>query len=79
MPDDLFYQIRHIKTFREITGNDNGGIWCIRWPDGQEPQIFNDRNESIKFNIDDIHMAEYIVTMNNFVMNLIKEVESKYE
>jgi hypothetical protein len=79
MSDDLYYQIRHLKTFRSLTGNDNGGIFCVRWKNGEDPEVFNDRDESINLKIDDIHMAEYIASLNNFVMNLIKEVESKYE
>jgi hypothetical protein len=78
MSDDLFYRMRHLKTFKNLTGNDNGGIWCIKWNDGESPMIYNDRDESIKFYVDNIHLAEYIVSLHNFGGSLIKEVESKY-
>jgi hypothetical protein len=76
---ELFYNLRHLKTFRDMTGNDNGGIWSIMWKDGSEPMIYNDRDKSIAFYVSDIHLAEYIVSLNNMIGRLIKEVESKYE
>jgi hypothetical protein len=75
---DLYIQIRHLKTFKELSGNENGGIWCIRWLDGQEIEVFNDKSK-MKFNVPDIHLAEYIVSMHNYLNSLIKEVESKYD
>jgi hypothetical protein len=78
MPSELFYTMRHLKTFKEITGNDNGGIWCIKWNDGHSPMIYNDKNESIKFYVDDIQLAEYIVTLHNTNRKFLKEIESKY-
>lgn len=79
MKNDLFYQIRHLKTFRKLSGNENGGIWCVRWLDGKNPEVYNDRNESIKFTVPDIHLAEYVASLHNSLNTFIKEVESKYD
>lgn len=65
-------RIDHIKNFQKITGNDNGGIWNIRWDGGKDPVIYNDRNKTVEFTIDDIHMAEYIVSLHNFMVNILK-------
>lgn len=78
MKDELYYTLRHLKTFKDISNNYNGGIWCIKWNNGENPMIYNDRNESIKFYVDNIHLAEYIVSLHNYSEILIKEVESKY-
>jgi hypothetical protein len=78
MKDELFYDIRHLKLFKETTGNDNGGVWRIKWNDGDRPMIYNDKDESIKFYVDDIQLAVYIVSLHNCSKILIKEVESKY-
>lgn len=78
MSEDLFYQILNLKTFKETTGNDNGGVWRIKWNDGEIPMIYNDKDESIKFYVDDIQLAVYIVSLHNYSKTLIKEVESNY-
>ena len=75
----LFYNLRHLKMFRDMTGNDNGGIWSIIWKDGSEPMIYNDLDKSISFYVPDIHLAEYIVSLHNMSERMIKELESKYD
>jgi hypothetical protein len=79
MENDLFYMLRHLKTFKDITGNNNGGIWCIRWNDGEDPMIYNDKDETIKFYVPDIQLAEYIASLHNYNNELVKEIESKYQ
>ena len=78
MENDLFYMMRHLKTFKKLTHNDNGGIWCIKWNDGEDPMIYDDKDVSIKFHVPDIQLAEYIVSLHNYSNVLVKEVELKY-
>lgn len=78
MENDLFYNIRHLKAFKEMSGNDNGGIWCVKWKDGEDPLVYNDLDEKINFHVNDIQLAEYVASLHNMLGRLIKEVESKY-
>ena len=76
MEDDLFYNLRHIKTFKKLSNNDDS-VWRIRWEDGREIEVYNTIN-NVSFNVPDIHLAEYICTLHNTSKMMIKEVESKY-
>lgn len=74
------WMIKHLKTFAKVTGNDNGGTWRIKWVDGAgDPLIYNNKNESIKFNVSDIMLAEYIVSLHNYTHQFIKEIEKHNE
>ena len=77
MEDDLFYNLRHIKTFKKLSNNDDS-VWRIRWEDGREIEVYNTIT-NVSFNVPDIHLAEYICTLHNTSNMMIKEVESKYE
>ena len=76
MEDDLFYNLRHIKTFKKLSNNDDS-VWRIRWEDGREIEVYNTIT-NVSFNVPDIHLAEYICTLHNTSNMMIKEVESKY-
>ena len=76
---DLFYNLRHLKVFRERTKND-GNVWSYRWPDGDEIEMFDKLTDKPLFKMGhDVHLAEYICSLHNMSARLIKEVESKYE
>ena len=77
MEDDLFYNLRHIKTFKKLSNNEDS-VWRIRWEDGREIEVYNTIT-NVSFNVPDIHLAEYICTLHNTSNMMIKEVESKYE
>ena len=76
MEDDLFYNLRHIKTFKKLSNNEDS-VWRIRWEDGREIEVYNTIT-NVSFNVPDIHLAEYICTLHNTSNMMIKEVESKY-
>lgn len=77
MEDDLFYNLRHLKTFKDLSQNNNT-VWRIRWEDGKEIEVYNTTTNML-FNVPDIHLAEYICSLHNTSKQMIKEVESKYE
>jgi len=77
MPEDIFYMLRHLKTFKGLTGNDSS-VWRVKWNNGESPMVYNMHNENIKFYVDDIQLAEYIASLHNYSAKLVKEVESKY-
>jgi len=77
MEEDLFYNLRHLKTFKQLSNNE-GSVWRIRWEDGKEIEVYNTKT-NMSFNVPDIHLAEYICTLHNTSYLMIKEVESKYE
>ena len=80
MNEHLEWMIKHIKTFSEVTGNDNGGIWSIKWADGSnDPMIYNNKNPELNFSVPNIMLAEYIASLHNAAKYLIKEVEFKGE
>ena len=76
MNDDLFYDLRHLKIFKDLSKNNNT-VWRIRWEDGKQIEIYNTAT-NMTFNVPDIHLAEYICTLHNMSKQMIKEVESKY-
>lgn len=78
MEENLFYNIRHLKTFKEITKNE-AIVWGYRWPDGKPIEVFNKHNNELLFTLGhDIQLAEYICSLHNMSNKLVKEVESKY-
>jgi hypothetical protein len=76
---DLFYNLRHLKVFRERTESSKTK-WFCSW-DGTDIQIIQiyDKNDKLVCRLDDIVMAEYICSLHNMSDRMIKEVESKYE
>jgi hypothetical protein len=79
MEDDLFYQLRHLKTFRDSSGaKDN--VWSYRWPDGGEIEVYEKYGyNKVLFKLGhDPQLAEYICSLHNMSRKLLKEVESKY-
>jgi hypothetical protein len=78
MENDLYYNLRHLKDFKKITGNDKS-IWKIHWPDGGKIKIYCDNHAVCVVPNHDIQLAEYIVSLHNMSNRLIDEVETKYE
>lgn len=79
MDENLFYNLRHIKTFKGITNND-GSVWRYRWPDGRDIEVYNNKTNEILFYLGhDPQLAEYICSLHNMSHKLINEVESKYD
>jgi len=79
MEDDLFYRIRHLKTFQESSGSvDN--VWSYRWPDGGDIEVYERfGKERMLFKLGhDPQLAEYICSLHNMSSKLVKEVETKY-
>lgn len=77
--ENLFYRMRHIKTFRDLTRNDKT-IWMIRWVDGGNVQVYDKFSEKVLFDLGhDIHLAEYICALHNMSGKMIKEIETKYD
>ena len=79
MENDLFYNIRHLKTFRKSSGNEDV-LWAYRWPGGGNIQVYNKLTDRTMFTLGhDPQLAEYICSLNNMCERLLKEVESKYD
>jgi hypothetical protein len=78
MENDLFYMMRHLKTFKTLTNNDDS-VWLYRWPNGSSIEIYNKKTNEILCTVESPHIAEYIVSLHNSSNNLVKEVESKYQ
>ena len=77
MTDDLFYLMRHLKTFKDLTNND-GAVWAYRWPDGSSIEIYNKKTNEILCMVESPHIAEYICSLNNTSHRFVKEIEAKY-
>lgn len=78
MEENLFYNLRHLKLFKETTGNE-GTVWSYRWPDGGEIEMYNKVTGEALFKVGhDPRLAEYICSLHNMSRKMIKEVESKY-
>jgi hypothetical protein len=76
--ENLFYRLRHLKTFKDITKNTDT-IWRYKWPDGGNIQVYDKTTEKTLFELGhDLQLAEYLVSLHNMSKILIKEVESKY-
>lgn len=76
---DLFYNLRHLKTFKENT-KQKSTVWSFRWPVGEDIVIFDKVTGKTLFTVGhDPHFAEYLVSLHNMSERLIKEVESKYD
>lgn len=78
MSDNLFYNLRHLKTFKRLSNNENN-VWAYRWPDGKEIEVYDKKTKQTLFTVGgDVHFAEYLCSLHNASNILIKEVESKY-
>ena len=77
MENDLFYNLRHLKTFKEMTDNSTN-VWRIDWSDGGDPSIVSGKRVICNIPSHDIQLAEYMCALHNMSTMLIKEVESKY-
>jgi hypothetical protein len=72
---DLFYNLRHLKQFQERTNSDKTK-WFCSW-DNENILIFDNKSNVI-CKLDDIVLAEYITSLHNMSIRMIKEVEQKY-
>ena len=72
---NLFYNIRHLKQFQERTKS-NKTKWFCSW-DEENILIYDNQNNMI-CKLDDIVLAEYITSLHNMSIRLIREVEEKY-
>lgn len=78
MQDDLFYNLRHLKDFKK-NSNSTNTVWNYRWPDGKDIEMFDKETGKVLFTVGgDLILAEYICSLHNMSLLLIKEVESKY-
>jgi hypothetical protein len=73
---NMFYNLRHLKQFQERTNSDKTK-WFCSW-DNENILIYDNKNNII-CKLDDIVLAEYIISLHNMSIRLIKEVEQKYE
>jgi hypothetical protein len=73
---NLFYNIRHLKQFQERT-NSNKTKWFCSWDN--ENILICDNKSNVICKLDDIVLAEYITSLHNMSIRMIKEVEQKYE
>ena len=79
MESDLFYNLRHLKTFKELTKN-NDTVWSYRWPDGGDIEMYDRLTGEVLFKVGhNPQLAEYICCLHNMSNRAIKEIESKYE
>jgi hypothetical protein len=79
MENELFYNIRHLKTFKDITKNSKT-VWAYRYPNNRQIEVYDKNTGNILFMFGhDLQFAEYVCTLHNMSGRLIKEVESKYE
>jgi hypothetical protein len=72
----LFYNLRHLKQFQERTKS-NKTKWFCSWDD-ETIHIYDVQNKLI-CKLDDIVLAEYITSLHNMSIRMIKEIESKYD
>jgi hypothetical protein len=72
----LFYNLRHLKQFQERTKS-NKTKWFCSWD--KEHILICDNKSNVICKLDDIVLAEYITSLHNMSIRMIKEVESKYE
>jgi len=72
---DLFYNLRHLKQFQERTKSDKTK-WFCSW-DHENILIYDNKNNMI-CKLDDIVLAEYITSLHNMSIRIIREVEEKY-
>ena len=72
---DLFYNLRHLKQFQTRTKMDKSK-WFCSW-DNENILIYDNKNNMI-CKLDDIVLAEYITSLHNMSIRLIREVEEKY-
>jgi hypothetical protein len=75
MNPELFYNLRHLKLFQERTKS-NKTKWFCSW-DHENILIYDNQNNMI-CKLDDIVLAEYITSLHNMSIRLIREVEEKY-
>lgn len=72
----LFYEIRHLKDFKKLSGN-NDSVWCWRWPDGaSKVEIYCKGAKKGLFNVDNVHLAQYICDLHNLSGSMINHLES---
>lgn len=76
MNDNLYYDIRELKTFRELAVGNQPWFIERNW-DGNDVQIVDKDNKRLFTIGGGIHLATYICMMNNRLQKLIDEVESK--
>ena len=75
---DFYYDLRHLKDFRKLSGNENT-VWRYRWKDGGDVEVYKQKDGVTMFTLGhDVHLAQYICDLNNLSKKMIKEVESKY-
>lgn len=78
MDNDLFYNLRHLKTFQDLSKNKDA-VWAYRWPDAGDIEVYDKASNKFLFNLgQDPHLVEYICSLQNMSNRLIKEVETKY-
>jgi hypothetical protein len=65
-PDtNLYYDLRHLKDFRNRSNNDNT-VWLVRWPDGGNVEIYKKGECEPMLSLGhDITLAEYICDLHN--------------
>lgn len=82
MKNNLYYDIRDLKVFSSLSkGIKDNRVWSIgdNW-DGNSISIIDNKTKEKLFTIDcDIHTATYICMLNNRLLDLISEVEEKYD
>lgn len=76
MDGKLYYDIRHLKDFRQLSKNSDD-IWSYRFNEDGNVEIYNSRGKIICKNLGhDLHLAEYIISLHNMCDRLIKEIEN---
>lgn len=78
MVNENFYNLRHLKTFKNMTGNVNAGIWMIKWNSNDEIRIEKQGKLVCTIPNHDIQLATYICDLHNMNEWMVEEVESKY-
>jgi hypothetical protein len=79
MNENLFYNLRHLKKFKELVRADDK-IWRYEWPEFGNIKVYDKTTNTFLFELGyDVQLAEYIVCLHNMSARMIKEIESKYD
>lgn len=78
MENELYYDIRHLKDFKEMTGKGKVNEWRVVWKNGEEVKICRGNDVVCSVPNHDVQLATYICSLHNMSANLVKEVEEKY-